>query len=71
MVTSHMFVRWLTETKPIPDGRSWTAELARRWAKRAITVESLSELDQSAAAAKRFEELVRKPYARWNKQEPD
>jgi len=69
MVTSPMFVRWLTETNPREGG--WTPELARRWTKMTLEVESLSELDQKPEARVRFERDVRKPYARWNNQEPD
>lgn len=68
MVTGPMFVRYLQETKPLR-GKSWTAELARRWVKQEIAVESLSDLDRDPAALKRFNEKIRKPFARWNNQE--
>lgn len=71
MVTSNMFVRWCVETKKGLIGRAtWTPEVARRWAKHEIGVESLSQLDRDPAARERFEALVRKPYAKWNVQEP-
>jgi hypothetical protein len=68
IVTSPMFVRYLQETRP--NLAKWTPELARRWVKGEINVESLSQLDRESAAAKRFEEQIRKPYARWSEQEP-
>lgn len=69
MVTSNMFVRWLVETRP-KLVKKWDAQLARRWVKSEINVESLSELDRDPAALERFEKQIRKPYARWNGQEP-
>lgn len=68
MVTSAMFVRYLQETRP-KLVRQWTPEVARRWVKSEINVESLSQIDRDSAAFKRFEEQIRKPYARWNHQE--
>lgn len=70
MVTSAMFVRYLQETRPRLVRDKWTPDLARRWVKSEINVESLSQLDREPAAAKRFEEQIRKPYARWGEQEP-
>lgn len=68
MVTGNMFVRYLEETQA-GVVKQWTPELARRWVKREIQVESLSELDQNKAAYERFERIIRKPFARWNHQE--
>lgn len=65
-----MFVRYLQETKSTLIKRPWTAELARRWAKHEIKVESLSQLDRDPEAFQRFEVQIRKPYARWSNQEP-
>lgn len=69
MVTSAMFVRYLQETRP-KLVKSWSPDLARRWVKSEINVESLSQLDRDQAAARRFEEQIRRPYARWSEQEP-
>lgn len=68
IVTSNMFVRWLVETRP-KLVKQWTPEVARRWVKSEINVESLSQLDREPAALERFETQIRKPYARWNNQE--
>lgn len=69
MVTSPMFVRYLQETRPKLAAK-WTPELAKRWVKSEINVESLSQLDRESAAAGRFEMQIRRPYARWSEQEP-
>lgn len=69
IVTGPMFVRFLTETKA-HIRKTWTVELARVYAKQVVGVESLSELDRSTEAAQRFEELIRRPYARWQEQAP-
>lgn len=69
IVTHPMFVRYLTETRA---GlvKKWTPELARKYVKSILKLESLSELDRNADAARRFEEEIRRPYNRWSTQEP-
>lgn len=66
IVTSDMFVRYLTEMRP---QRHWDANSARQYVKDALGIESLSDLDRNPAVAKEFHERIRKPYARWNSQE--
>lgn len=65
-----MFVRFLNETKPnvVP---TWTPELARRYVKATVRVESMADLDRNADAAARYETLIRKPFGRWRYQHPD
>jgi hypothetical protein len=61
-----VFLRWLDEKqRPLPNGLTWTPELAHRWIRAACKVESLSDLDRNGAAQTDFHELVRKPYALW------
>lgn len=69
IVTSAMFVRYLSETRP---GlvQKWTPELARKYVKQKLGLESLSQLDRETPAAQRFEDEIRRPYNRWNNQEP-
>lgn len=69
LVSSALFLRYLQETKAnlVKD---WSSDKARVYAKRLIEVESLSDLDRNAEAAKRYHEQIRKPYDRWYRQEP-
>lgn len=69
LVTSPIFVRWLQETKSTLVAQ-WTPELARRYAKQVLEVESLSDLDRNPAAVERFHLHIRRPYERWYRQEP-
>lgn len=64
-----MFIQFLKETKPNLR-KSWTPEDARRYAKALIKVESLGDLDRDAAAAERYQQLVRRPFDRWQNQAP-
>ncbi len=68
MVTSEMFVRYLTEMKSHIRS-SWDAKQARDYVKGVLEIESLSDLDRNPEKARAFHEQVRKPYARWNQQE--
>lgn len=63
------FVRFLEETRPHIVPR-WTPELARRYVKATIQVESMADLDRNQDAATRFENLIQKPYHRWRYQHP-
>jgi hypothetical protein len=69
LVTSALYVQFLQETKPTLV-KQWTPELARRYTKQVIKVESLSDLDRDPAAVKRFHDEIRRPYERWYRQEP-
>lgn len=69
LVTGVRYVQWLQETKGTLV-KEWTPELARRYTKQVLEVESLSDLDRDQNAVNRFHELIRRPFARWNKQEP-
>jgi len=69
LVTSQIFLRWLQETKGTLV-KEWTPELARRYAKSLLKVESLGDLDRDQEAVKRYHELIRRPYERWRYQEP-
>lgn len=67
-MTNPQFVQFLRETKP--NTANWTPEIARRYAKTLIQVESLSDLDRDAAAAERFRNMIGKPYDQWRYQYP-
>lgn len=69
LVTGALFLRWLQETKGNLV-KEWNPELARRYAKQVMEVESLSDLDRDQEAVKRFNDRIRRPFERWNKQEP-
>jgi hypothetical protein len=63
------FLQYLRETRPNLV-RTWDAETAKKYVKHLIKVESLSDLDRDAEAAKRFQDQVRKPFERWEYQHP-
>lgn len=69
LVTSPRYVQWLRETKGALV-KEWTPELAKRYTKKVIEVESLSDLDRDQRAVKRYHEHIARPYARWAHQEP-
>lgn len=69
LVTSPIFLRWLQETKGTLV-KEWTTELARRYVKKVIQVESLGDLDRDQAAVKRYHDEIRRPFERWRYQEP-
>lgn len=69
LVTGVRYLQWLKETKGTLV-REWTPELARQYTKKVISVESLSDLDRDQGAVKRFHLLIRRPFERWNHQEP-
>jgi len=69
LLISPMFCQYLKETKPNLV-KSWTPEIARKYAKRLIEVESLSDLDRDAKAVERYHALVGRPFQRWAHQDP-
>lgn len=69
LVSSPLFLRYLQETKAALV-KDWSSDKARVYAKGVMKVESLSDLDRNQDAARRYHELIRKPYARWYSQEP-
>lgn len=69
MVTGALFVRWLRETRP-KVVKEWTPELAKRYVKQLLEVESLSELDRNPKAAERFHRDIRRPFEKWAHQDP-
>jgi hypothetical protein len=63
MITGDAFVRYVRQT--IAGAQDWDAAKVRLWAKAAMEVGSLSELDSDPRALKRFHEVVRRPFAEW------
>jgi hypothetical protein len=64
LLTGDDFLRY---AKSMGSGReAWDPARAREWAKYVMGVKSLSELDSDPAALARYEQLVRRPFARWN-----
>lgn len=63
LVTGTMFKRYVISLRP--DATDWDTEKVRRWVKHKIEVESLSELDSDPAAAKRYDAIIRRPFAEW------
>lgn len=68
-VQGPLFLRFLQETKHTLVAE-WSSAKARDYVKSVIKVQSLSELDQDQEARKRYDDLVRRPYDRWYRQEP-
>ena len=71
LVTGQRFVQFLTEkskdTKIIEaNGAAWTPERAKKYVKKLIGLESLSELDYNPGKAEAFREQIIKPYERWS-----
>ena len=72
MITGPRFLQFLTErnvkaTQQLRElGLKWDGERARLWVKRALEIESLSELDRRQDKAEEFHERIRKPFAAWN-----
>lgn len=69
LVTSPIFLRWLQETKGTLV-KEWNPELARRYAKKVIGVESMIDLDRDQEAVQRYHNEIRRPFERWRYQEP-
>lgn len=69
LVRGQRFLQWLKETKGTLV-KEWTGELAHRYIKHVINVESLSDLDRDTAAVERYHKEIRRPYERWLFQEP-
>lgn len=73
MVRSQTFIQWLREKAP-PDLTTkierahggWSGDLAHRYVRHVVGIESMRELDTSPEAYRRFEEKVRKPYEQWS-----
>ena len=64
LLTGPDFLRYAKSMGP---GRElWDPTRAREWAKYVAGVKSLSEIDSDPQALVRYEQLVRKPFARWN-----
>lgn len=73
MVRSPTFVQWLREKAPADLTRTvvaregdWNGDLAHRYVRYVLKVESLRELDTSPDVWARFETLIRKPYEQWS-----
>lgn len=73
MVRSPSFVQWLREKAPanytaVIEQRhgGWNGDLAHRYVRFALGIESMRELDTSSAAYERFDRLIRKPYEQWS-----
>jgi hypothetical protein len=63
------FQQWLREKNPhtAHQERRWDGEDAKRWVKRFLGIESLSDLDRNAYAAQRFHKEIRIPFSQWNR----
>ncbi len=66
MVTSDLFVQYVRECAVLKSGTKVTPDVAKRWVKHKLSIESLSDLDRDAEKAKVFHEKIRRPFARWN-----
>lgn len=71
MITGSMFVQYLREksswTKTlIRQGREWDADLARRYVKWFLKIESLSDLDRYPEKEARFHREIREPFSKWS-----
>lgn len=66
MVTGELFVRYVRETVRFKPGIIVTPDVARRWVKDRLQVESLSDLDRDPGKAREYHEVIRRPFARWN-----
>lgn len=66
IVTGPLFAQFLSERYELPArlrAQGWTADIAKRFVKHRLGIESLSDLDRNEAAATRFHEEFRKPFA--------
>lgn len=73
MVRSPTFVQWLREKAPqeytkIIEERygGWSGDLAHRYVRHVLSIESMRQLDTDKAAWLRFETMIRKPYEQWS-----
>lgn len=73
MVRSQTFVQWLREKAPEQYTHAieskhggWSGDLAHRYVRFVVGIESFRELDTSPAAYKKFDEMIRKPYEKWS-----
>lgn len=73
MVRSATFVQWLREKAPAQWTQvvetkygGWSGDLAHRYVRYVVGIESMRELDTDPKAWQRFEQLIRKPYEQWS-----
>lgn len=73
MVRSATFVQWLREKAPADLTRKvtlnagdWNGDLAHRYVRYVLNIESFRQLDTDKAAFQRFEKEIRKPYEQWS-----
>lgn len=66
MIINEKFIQYVRETVNLKPGTEVNAELARRWVKHRLQIESLGDLDHNPEKAKLFHQVIRRPYARWN-----
>lgn len=66
MVTGEIFVRYIRETVRFREGVVITPDVAKRYVKDRLGIESLSDLDRDPDKARLFHEVIRRPFARWN-----
>lgn len=63
VVRNPMFIRYLKETKPTM--ANWDPDVAKRYVKARLGVESLGDLDKLPAKAREYQEQIVNPYERW------
>jgi hypothetical protein len=73
MVRSPTFVQWLREKAPADltakierQHGAWDGDLAHRYVRYVLNIESMGQLNTDKAAFKRFENEIRKPYEQWS-----
>lgn len=73
MVRSPTFVQWCREKAPSDITTAiekrhggWNGDLAHRYVRYVVEIESMRELDTDKAAWDRFETKIRKPYEQWS-----
>lgn len=70
IITSELFLQYLSEKceytdKLIAQHKVWTPDLAKRYVKHTLHIESLSDLDRDDEAADGFHATFRIPYLNW------
>lgn len=63
VVRNPMFIRYLKETKPTM--AQWDPDVAKRYVKTRLGIESLGDLDKLPAKAQEYREQIEKPFERW------
>lgn len=71
MITGNLFVQYLREKsdwtgKLRKKGQEWTPELARRYVKYVLGIESLSDLDRFPEKVALFHREIREPFSKWS-----